>query len=90
MKTIIKVFLANIVLYIIFACIYVKIKDQFQHNNNNKIVTTMDCFLFSSSVQAGCGFTYITPTTNLCKTITMTQTLLLITTNIIPVIIYFA
>jgi len=89
MKVLIKVFLANIILYIIFACIYVKIKNQFQHNNN-KIVTTMDCWLFSSSIQAGCGFTYITPTTNLCKTITMVQILLLITTNIIPVIIYFA
>jgi hypothetical protein len=90
MKTIIKVFLANIILYIIFACIYVKIQNQFQHNNNNKIVTSMDCWLFSSSVQSGCGFTYITPTTNLCKTIAMVQTLSLITSNIIPLIIYFA
>jgi len=89
MKEIFKVFLANIILYIIFACIYVKIQNQFQHNNN-KIVTTMDCFLFSSSVQSGCGFTYITPTTNLCKTISMVQTLLVITSNIIPAIIYLA
>ena len=89
MKEIFKVFLANIILYIIFACIYVKIQNQFQHNNN-KIVTTMDCWLFSSSVQSGCGFTYITPTTDLCKAIAMAQTLLVITTNIIPVIIYFA
>lgn len=89
MKTIIKVFLANIILYIIFACIYVKIQNQFQHNNN-KIVTPMDCWLFSSSVQSGCGFTYITPTTNLCKTIAMVQTLLLISANIIPVIMYLA
>lgn len=89
MKILIKVFLANIILYIIFACIYVQIQNQFSHNTENK-VSTMDCWLFSSSIQAGCGFTYITPTTNLCKTITMAQTLLLITTNIIPVIIYFA
>jgi len=89
MKVLIKVFLANIILYIIFACIYVKIKNQFTHTTE-KIVSNMDCWLFSSSIQAGCGFTYITPTTNLCKTITMVQILLLITTNIIPVIIYFA
>jgi len=89
MKDIFKVFLANIILYIIFACIYVKIQNQFQHNNN-KIVTTMDCWLFSSSVQSGCGFTYITPTTDLCKAIAMTQTLLLIGVNIIPIIIYLA
>jgi len=89
MKTIIKVFLANIILYIIFACIYVKIQNQF-HHNNNKIVTSIDCWLFSSSVQSGCGFTYITPTTNLCKTISMVQMLTLITSNIIPLIIYFA
>lgn len=89
MKPIIKVFIANFILFFIFATIYINIKNHFKHNNN-EIVTNMDCWLFSSSIQAGCGFTYIRPITNLSKTIIMTQALILITTHIIPIIIYFA
>jgi len=89
MKPIINVFIANLLFLIIFANIYIKIKDQFSHNTENR-VSNIDCWLFSSSVQSGCGFTYITPTTDLCKAIAMTQTLLLIGVNIIPIIIYLA
>jgi len=89
MKSLIKVFIANFILFFIFANIYINIKNHFKHNDD-EIVTNMDCWLFSSTIQAGCGFTYITPTTNLSKTIIMTQVLILITTHIIPIIIYFA
>jgi len=89
MKPIINVFIANLLFLIIFANIYIKIKDQFIHNTENR-VSNIDCWLFSSSIQSGCGFTYITPTTHLSKSIAMAQLLVLISSNIIPIIIYLA
>jgi|APGre2960657423_1045063.scaffolds.fasta_scaffold344764_1 hypothetical protein len=89
MREIFKVFIANLIFLIIFACIYIKIKDQFSHNSE-KIVSNMDCLLFSSALQSGSGFIYIRPTTDLCKFISLIQIIILISIHIIPAIIYFA
>ena len=89
MKPIIYVFIANVLFLTIFANIYIKIKDQFSHNSENT-VSNIDCWLFSSSIQSGCGFTYITPKTHLGKSIAMIQLLILISSNIIPIIIYLS
>ena len=86
MKPIVKGVLTNLGCMVIFAIIYIILKNHFKQNND--IVENMDCLLFSASIQSGCGFTHLNPSTNLSKIIVFIQIIILISINIVPIFIY--
>ena len=86
MKPIVKGVLTNLACMVIFAIIYIILKNHFKQNND--IVENMDCLLFSASIQSGCGFTHLNPSTNLSKLIVFVQIIILISINIVPIFIY--
>ena len=91
MKLVIRTFFFHILCIIIFAIMYNYNSENFdvlELDTNNKTATFLDYLLFSTTIQAGVGFSYLTPISIIGKIIIILQQLLMLFTHVITLYIF--
>jgi hypothetical protein len=84
MDSVIRIFLFNIFLVILFAFVYSVIDSKnFQPLNTNDKLTFIDYLFYSTTIQAGVGLPDITAVTNLSKLLAMIQQIILMGSSLI-------
>jgi hypothetical protein len=87
MKLVIRTVLFHILCIFIFAFLYYSFfKEETRETIEKK--TWLDCFLFSTTIQAGVGITNIYPITYYSKITIIIQQLLMIMTNIFTLYVF--
>jgi|1048.fasta_scaffold10833_4 hypothetical protein len=89
MKLVIRTFFFHILCIIIFAIAYNYNSENFDVlDTNNKTATFLDYLLFSTTIQAGVGFSYLIPISVIGKITIILQQLLMLFTHVITLYIF--
>jgi len=84
MRIVVRTLAVHLFCIIFFAFFYYYFSTHFNINNyKSKIDTTIDCFLFSTTIQAGVGISEILPISIYGKLIMILQQLIMISINVI-------
>lgn len=85
MKYVLRTVLFHFICILFFGYIYMLSKSEFSSKEGT--VDTFDCFFLSTTIQAGVGYTSITPITYFSKLIVMIQQFYMLSTNVF--VLYF-
>ena len=88
MKKVIQTVVFHFTCIVIFTLIYFILSDHFDKMSNEKRPELIDYFFLGTTIQAGVGYTSLTPITPLAKVIMITQQFLMLSTNVFLLYIF--
>lgn len=88
MRLVIKALFYNICCITIFGLLYDYLGDKHFKRDDKKPVERIDCLFLSTTVQAGVGYSDLTPITDLAKMILIFQQFLMISSNVFILYIF--
>lgn len=89
MKLVFRTFTFHIACILFFAIVYYSLGNSFYDTSENKKNTSfLDFILLATTIQAGIGFNFLDPISNISKIFVILQQLILISAHIITIYIF--
>ncbi len=89
MKVVLQTFILNLGLIVFFSLFYFILPEgSFKTTNDVYVAKYIDCFTFSTTIQAGVGITTMTPNTDFAKLLVSCHQICLIGLNVILLYIF--
>ena len=91
MKLVLRTLIFHLISIIVFTYLYLHLSEDFQSINkerNNKYNSYLDCFLLSTTIQAGVGISDLYPNSYYSKIAVIIQQFLMMMTHIITLYVF--